>query len=217
MKPNPILTALCALVLSAVIIPSASAVPKYYEIGNASSVSAFTGPEPPFALVVSTSILPSVPGTNFTLDDGQMFSFDFFKIWTDETFVNADDTVPQSISATLNFVAPPTNPAVGGNTVGISTLYGIIQYGQVTWNGPALITIPGDREFSVTLSDEKFNKGFFGLNEGEAYGAIVKAKIEQITSSNFAEASVPETGSTAMIFGLALTGMMVAARKRVLS
>ena len=211
MKTTPLITFFIAVALS--VVPAAFAVPKYYEIGNASSVDAFSDPEPPFALVVHTALSPTLTGTNFILDDGQSFTFSFFDIWTDETHVNPDDTVPQNITATLDFFVPSVDPSIGGNTVGTSIFYGIIQYGQVTWNGPAIVTIPGDRQFSVTLSDEHFNFGFFGLNEGEKYGATVEATVEQITSSN----AVPETANTAMLFGAALVGVAFMARKRTIA
>jgi hypothetical protein len=98
-------------------------------------------------------------------------------------------------------------------TFGGSILFGVLQWGQVVWETPAPeFTAPEDRVFSVTLSDEVFNLGLFGLNEGWCYGATVKATIKQIGSSYY---SVPDNGATATLLGLSLLATVVAHRKKV--
>ncbi len=217
MNKEKLFPALIALVVIAAVIPSALAVPKYYELGNGSSVSAFSGPEPPGGggLVIQTMVEPGVAGTNFTLDDGQTYSFELFDIWTNETYVNSDDTVPRQITATLDFAVPSSDPTITGDTVGTGIFCGIIQFGQVSWNGPATVVLSGDRTFQVSLSDEIFNIGLFGLSDGPCWGADVKACITQIDSVVVAQETVPDTGNSALLLGVAVVAIgLMAGRTR---
>ena len=203
---------LSSLALSVILVSTAAAVPKYYEIGNGSTVSPFQGPEPPggSGLVIQYAISPTLAGTNFILDDGQMTTFSFFDIWTDETTVNSDDTVARTITATLDFFVPNVDPTITGTTVGQRVFFGILQNGQLTWDGPVIVNVPGDRSFKVTLSDETFNFGLFGLFPGEHKGATVEAKIEQLTSV----LPVPENANTAICLAGALAGLVALGRFR---
>ena len=163
-------------------------------------------------LIVNTSLdLPNTPFT-FNLTDGQSETFSFFKIWTDETTVNSDDEAEKSISATLYFSKPLTQATVGGVTLGGSILWGLAQWGQVVWTTPApQFTAPDNRIFQVSLSDEIFNEGSFGLEAGKRYGAMVTATVKQIGSTGV---SVPDNGGTAMLLGLSLLVISVFRKKR---
>lgn len=197
--------------LSAVLAPVAFAIPKYYEIAGGSISGNFSDP----GLVVNTSLASGLGGTSFTLNDGGSSSFNFFSIWTNETTVNPDDLVAKSISATLNFSDPLTGATVNGVTFGGSIVFGLVQWGQIQWNGPTTVTL-GDRQFSLALSDEIFNPGLFGLSNGQGCGAIVKATVTQITSSERG-VSVPDEGNTAALLGAAVVGLALFSRKRWLS
>ena len=162
----------------------------------------------------------SVPATSFTIDNGASFTFSFFDIWTDEATIHRDDKVGSPISATLNFIDPFTGATVNGVTVGGSWFKGLSQWGQVTWNGPIQVSVPGDRVFQITLSDVTFNYGFGGLNEGMMCGATVDATITQISSEGGDQArppSVSDNGSTAMLMAVAFCGILLMARRRVRS
>jgi hypothetical protein len=208
MRKNRILPGWVALVLSLAFVPAAFSVPKYYEIAGGSVNANVNDP----GLVVNTSVSLSLPGTSFTLNNGGSHTFNFFSIWTNETTVNPDDTAWHSISATLNFSDPLTGATVNGVTFGGSLLFGLTQWGQIQWNGPTTITL-GDRVFSLSLSNEIFNPGLFGLTEGHGCGAIVKATVTQLSSLNGLQ--VPEQGHTALLLGGAFAGLVVFARKRV--
>jgi hypothetical protein len=65
----------------------------------------------------------------------------------------------------------------------------------------------GGRTFILSLSDEEFNGGLFGLEEG----AIVEATIKQI-SSDF---SVPDNGSTAMLLGLTFIALALFCQRKI--
>ncbi len=194
MKEKSLLPILAAAVLFAVT-PTASAIPMTYEIGNGSTV---TGNLSDPGLVIKTSLVSGLEKIAFTLDDGKSTTFDFFKIWTDEESVNkGEDTVAKAISATLDFDIPDEAFSLSGETFGVKGL--LLQSGQIEWKGPAKFTV-GDRAFTITLSNEKFNEGLWGLDEDYSNGAIVKATVKQISSSRV---SVPDHGSTAILLGLA--------------
>lgn len=163
-------------------------------------------------LLISVDERP-LPGA-FTLDDGECFSFKAFDIWTDETDVaQGEDTVAKAINATFEFSSPLSTATVGGETDGIRIpilwFSGAIQYGAVSWAGPAIVDL-GDVVYKITLGDAIFNKGLFGLSEGECYGATITAKVEQISST---ESTVVPTPSAALA-GLAMMGGMIFRRNR---
>jgi hypothetical protein len=192
----------------------ALAVPKHYEVGSGSVTANTTEP----GLVIETMVKPTVSGTSFTIDNAASFTFSFFDIWTDESTIKADDKVSSAISATLNFIDPFTGATVNGVTVGGSWFKGLSQWGEVTWNGPVQVSVPGDRVFQISLSDVTFNYGFGGLHEGMMCGATVDATITQISSEGGDDQrppSVSDNGSTAMLMGVALCGILLMARRRM--
>jgi hypothetical protein len=192
-----------SLLLAAAVATTTWAVPTNYVIGSGSTVVANQDSEN--GLSIETSLASGLTGTSFVLNDGQSQTFDFFNIWTNETSVN--------ISATLNFSDPLLGASVGGVTFGGWFFWGlgIADWGEVVWDTPAPIFSVGDRSFQLTLSDETFNAGPWGLSAGETYGATVKATVTQLSSS---VAHVPDSGSTALLLGLALTGLGLAGYRR---
>ncbi len=185
-----------AIITASLCAPSAFAITKSYELGSGSFISANTT-DP--GLVVQTAIDSGLSGRTFTLNDNQSTSFKFFQIWTTESSVNAgEDTSPKSITAVMDFADPLTGVTVKGVTFGGFFLIG--QYGAVTWNGPVVVDIPGDRSFMVSLNNATFDAGLFGLSGGQAKGATIKATIKQLSS-------VPDGASTAGLLGLAFLGI----------
>jgi hypothetical protein len=161
-------------------------------------------------LLLQTSLnFPAITPFTFSLNDGQSYSFNFFDIWTMESTVNPDDEIKRAISATLSFSDPVTSATIGGITVGGSFLKGLTQWGEVKWNNLDPLNV-GGRTFRISLTDEVFNAGLFGLNDGPHYGATVRATVEQIGTS-----AVPDGGSTAMLLGLSLLGIGLVSRKRI--
>ena len=116
---------------------------------------------------------------NFSLDlaVGQTKSIHLFDIWTNETFVNGDDRVPQSIDVAFNLVSPAGAGVLEGSTVG-QGIFVFLQHGVVEWDNPLNIAFgPNDSGLlSVVLNDAIFNWRFFGgLNPGQKYGASIYA------------------------------------------
>lgn len=163
-------------------------------------------------LEVQTQNLLSDP-FNIDLSLGGSATKNLFKIWTDEETINPDDGNAKDITVHFAFTAPPPpfGGNVGGGTVGEAELFGIIQYGKVTWDGPLTLNFGpnGDGILVITLSDEIFNYGFFGLNDGKRWGAIVEATFELTQLPTPA----PEPASIALL-GAGLLGLGFVRRRR---
>ena len=164
-------------------------------------------------LVINTFALGGGSFTTPDILEGGTHNFNLFQIWTNESTVNSDDTVAKPISVQFSFTAPPPlfGGTVEGDTDGISTLFGSIQYGQVSWDGPLTLNYPGggDGALKITLSNETFNFGLFGLHEGSGHGATVKASFKNVSDPS----PVPEPASLAFL-GMGLAGFGWATRRR---
>jgi len=195
-----LLSALLALALSC----TSFGLTRSYTVGTDSKIDAHAA-DP--GLVISTKLY-DVAGLNFSLDDGQKFDFDFFKIWTNETDVGKDDTKAYLIEAILDFSNPNVDAVLDGTTVGYTSFLGVLQYGLLTWKGPSIIVLK-DRTFSVSLENAKFNSGFLGLDEGPCAGAKIKAHVKQCSSTK-----VPDSATTLSLLGLSLLGLACLRRSR---
>jgi hypothetical protein len=157
-------------------------------------------------LLIETNLLNG-GNLNFNLNSvGQSHTTNLFTIWTDETDVGWDDKTPRPITATFNFTSPVGTGSVGGSTVGQSVFYGIIQAGSVTWN-PATFNL-GNYVLSVVLSNEIFNLGFFGLHEGQKWGATVAGTF---TLTSVSAVPLPPA---VLLFASGLAGIGFLSRRR---
>lgn len=193
-----------ALALLALAPPRALAT--YYDLGTSSEVIANIGnKDGENGLFVTATKNPYLSDIYFNLNDGQSFTFNFFTIGTSETWVNSDDFIPTSITASLDFDIPNATALVSGLTVGGSVLW-VGQYATVTWDPLAPIEVNGTK-FSVELSNKTFGGGLGGLSSKQA---IVTATVKQIGSGY---ASVPDHGGTATLLGLAFLAITFVRRK----
>jgi hypothetical protein len=159
-------------------------------------------------LVLNTQKVADTP--TFWLNPGQSTTFDLFKIWTSESTVNPDDTIPKSIEVDFAFNPPDSSGEVNGNTYGVATLFGLIQYGKVVWSGPAVVNPVSGGQYVLALSNETFNIGVFGLDSGIHDGATVTATL---TYTQAAPAQTPEPASM-LLLGSGLAGLAGIIRRR---
>jgi len=119
-------------------------------------------------------------GTTPNLEVGDSYTFNLFRIWTNETSVNAhEDEAPKPISVSFNFTDPVMGGVAQGVTSGQRVLGGLIQKGKLTWDGPLELSFGknGTGRLSVSLADATFNEGLFGLKPGFRHGAGVEATV----------------------------------------
>jgi hypothetical protein len=158
---------LAVLVLLLASVPAA-AIPVSGSFGVSGSALSDPG------LVVEVNPLTGPFSQN--LDVGDSVTFDIFDVWTNETTVNADDTVPQTMEVVFDLVSPPGSGTLGGSTEGVRIFFGLFQFGLLVWQNPLEIDL-GNTVLSISLSDKIFNFGLFGTFPGESFGATVSATL----------------------------------------
>lgn len=192
-----------ALLASTFAIAPANAAATHF-LGNY-TVSANSGS----GLIINTH--QNVTNLDFALNQGESFTYNnLFSIFTNESSVNIfEDTKAKQFSLTFNFTAPDV---FGGNATGSTFgVWGVIQKGKLIWDngGQFEFNYGNGGLLSLDLSNATFNKGWFGLNEGEAYGADVSATFTLVNTS-----AVPEPASwLTMIAGFGLVGYAMRRRK----
>ena len=177
------------------------------------SVSLYNPANPNSGLGVNWAPVNNGPLT-FNLNPGDAHTFDLFYLWTDETAVNvSDDLNPKNISVNFNFNPPPSSGSVNGTTFGVVQgcffLGCPVQYGSVSWNGPASVDLGNGGHYTVSLSDENFNGFLFSTIPGQAFGATVRATVTYDSAP-----AVPEPSSLIML-GSGLLGAAGIVRRKM--
>jgi len=201
---------LFGLILPAATLSTTLAIPRTYDVGAGSSVTANTSLNN--GLAIRTELVSGLSSQLFDLENGQSKTFDFFRIWTDETTVERDDTVAKTITARLDFDNPDVTAQIPGITfsasIGGLVGGGVLWNDALIWNDAITVSLP-DRVFTITLSDAVFDLGLNGTLGNKP--AIITATIKQISSGG--TTLVPEAGSTLVLLGVGLGAMATLRRK----
>ncbi len=111
-------------------------------------------------------VVQVAPGTDgFATPDlavGGSYTFDLFRIWTDEASVNVgEDDLARPISVAFSFSAPGAfGGSVTGSTVGVTgPIFDRPQNGSLSWNGPVTLNFGtgGTGKVTLALTDADFN------------------------------------------------------------
>ena len=168
-------------------------------------------------LVVQTEDLLGNPYI-LDLEVGVAQEFDLFRIWTDETAINGDDTVTSTGSVEWAFIEPGGFASSQGATAGFSVFFNIFQGGRIDWINPTIVNFNNGAVMEIGLSNEQFNVGLFGLAPGREHGAVVRASLlltdAGTTSTGGATSTEVGEPEAAALFGFGLVGLAVAARRR---
>jgi hypothetical protein len=146
----------------------------------------------------SHSLNFSLTGTGSTATT----TFDLFKIYTNEPTVDGGDTTQRPITVDFNFTAPNH---LGDDVDGVTFAVDGSQnnYGEVDWNGPAVLNFANGDILTITLSNERFNSDTHShdLNDGSNHGAEVEATFTLTRAAAAAVGGVPEPASWALMIG----------------
>lgn len=146
-----------------------------------------------------------------TAQNEEIKTLSLFKIYTNEDWINGDDTVASPIKLTFNFTSPTPNSVdpISGTTQGYSELLGFYQGGKLTWaNGGVTQLHYGNGLtglMTISVNGGEFNEGDWwgGPDGGKKEALTVKATFDWDNDPT----AVPEPATWAlMISGFGMAG-----------
>jgi VPDSG-CTERM motif len=212
----------------------------YLHSRRGSSVSANRS-EP--SLGINTALMSSSSGTTFPLDEtgqssirparrfradrqgsmavayGQSFSFSPSRISTNEPMLDAKNFVHKGIVATRDFSEPNTRAGLTGpasqSNGSFDRTFSLEQTNfardVVDWNSPASTSVPAGRTFTIELDLNAEARPKDQEKSSDPILEVPKDKNKEKYAGPVA--SVPDSGSTALLLGTSLLALGVAARR----
>lgn len=173
------------------------------------------------ALFLYGNIDEYLPGSSFTLNEGESERFKLGVIGTHEKKVNRDDRQIRSIEAFLDFDSPELTQSFLANSFGFKK-YGFLGIGgskgwEITWEEVLPIAFGNGGLFSLQLEDLVFDTGLGFWNridkELPLYAKLTLDKAPVVSELGLFADPVPEP-STMVLFGLGLLGFGMVVRKK---
>lgn len=189
---------LCATILIFGFVQGANAIPIDFDVDGApASWVAITNVStwPSGWTSIDAEIVDGIDGKSFSLDDGESYTFDFFKITVEGLGIGTAD-----IEATLAFELPSVSQITGNGSGLWGTIFGVISGGYLYWtNMPQTITLANGDYFDVDFEDV----AVVGFGNSTTVSATVTAHAAPVSEP-----------TTILLSGIGLLGMGFYLRKK---